>query len=393
VSAEIGLAVMLLVAAGLLVRSVQRLVEENPGFRPEGVLSASIEVPERQYREWTAVARFYADFGQALRQTPGVSAAGLTNIAPLSPGWRVPFLIEGRPRPREEDAPRAQHISVDEAYFQSLAVPLRSGRWFTERDTADAPGVIVINETMARVFWPGEDALGRRIISFARQVGPLGRALIADSQYEIVGIAADVKNASLQNATEPAIFYPQRQFPFRSMHLFVRGSGTAETMAGTVRDALRRLDPSLPLSRVITLERLVGEAIDRPRFLTTVMSAFAVLALTLSALGIYGVLSYTVSQRQQELSVRMALGAERSAIVWLVVRQGLVLAAAGLAAGAAGGYGLGRLLSGLLYGVTPADPATFATVLGAVGVVALIACSLPARRAASTNLPGALRGD
>jgi ABC-type antimicrobial peptide transport system permease subunit len=144
---------------------------------------------------------------------------------------------------------------------------------------------------------------------------------------------------------------------------------------------------------VITLERLVGEAIDRPRFLTTVMSAFAVLALTLSALGIYGVLSYTVSQRQQELSVRMALGAERSAIVWLVVRQGLVLAAAGLAAGAAGGYGLGRLLSGLLYGVTPADPVTFATVLGAVGVVALIACSLPARRAASTNLPGALRGD
>jgi predicted permease len=391
VSAEIGLAVTLLIAAGLLVRSVQRLVNENPGFKAEGVLSATVELPERQYREWTAVARFYSDLGQALRETPGVSAAGLTNVAPLSPGWRVPFLIVGQPRPREEDAPRAQHISVDESYFQSLAVPLKAGRWFTERDTQDAPGVIVINETMARAFWPGENALGRRIISFARQVGPLGRTLIGDSQYEIVGIAADVKNASLQNATEPAIFYSQRQFPFRNMHLFVRGSGNAEAVAGVVRDALRRLDPSLPLSRVTTLERLLGEAIDRPRFLTTVMSAFAALALTLSALGIYGVLSYSVSQRQQELSVRMALGAERRAIVWLVVRQGLALAAAGLAAGAAGGYGLGRLLSGLLYGVTPADPATFAAVLAAVGIVALIACSLPARRAASADLLNALR--
>ena len=140
---------------------------------------------------------------RALRENQGVSAAGLTNVPPLSPGWRVPFLIEGRPRPKEEDAPRAQHVSVDESYFQSLGVPLRSGRWFTERDAADAPGVVVINETLARAYWPGEDPIGRHIVSFARQIGPLGRALIADSRYEIVGIASDVKNASLQNATEP----------------------------------------------------------------------------------------------------------------------------------------------------------------------------------------------
>ena len=221
----------------------------------------------------------------------------------------------------------------------------------------------------------------------------MGRSLLADSRYEIVGITADIKNASLQNATEPAIFYSQRQFPFRNMHLFVRGPGTTTALTAAMRDAVRQLDPALPLSRVNTLERLVGETIDRPRMLTAIMSVFAALALALSAIGIYGVLSYSVSQRRQELSVRMALGAERGSIVWLVVRQGLALAAAGLSAGAAGGYVLGRLLSGLLYGVTPTDPPTFAAVLVAVALVVLVACSLPARRAASTDLLSALRGD
>jgi putative ABC transport system permease protein len=393
VAAEVALAVMLLVAAGLLVRSVQRLVGEDPGFQPSGVLTASIELPERQYQDWPSVARFYGELGEALRGHPGISAAGLTNVPPLSPGWRVPFLIEGRPRPREEDAPRAQHVSVDESYFQSLVVPLRSGRWFTERDAADAPGVVVINESLARAYWPGEDPVGRHIVSFARQIGPLGRTLIADSRYEIVGILADVKNASLQNAIEPAMFYPQRQFPFRSMHLLVRGTASPDALIDIVRNTVRRIDPGLPLSRVTTLERMLGETIDRPRMLRTVMSVFAVLALALSALGIYSVLSYSVNQRRQELSVRMALGAEPGTIVWLVIRQGLVLAAVGLTIGAAGGYVLGRLLSSLLFGVTPADLPTFATVLITVAFVALVAGSLPARRAAATDLVVALRGD
>ena len=202
-----------------------------------------------------------------------------------------------------------------------------------------------------------------------------------------------MKNASLQNATEAAIFYPQRQFPFRSMHMFVRGTGTPETLTGIVRDAVRQLDPGLPLSRVTTLERLVGETIDRPRMLTTVMSVFAVLALTLSALGIYGVLSYSVSQRRQELSVRMALGAEPGTIVWLVVRQGLVLAAAGLAIGAAGGYALGRLLSGPPVRRDAYRSTDIRRRPLTVAFVALVACSLPARRAAATDLLSALRGE
>jgi putative ABC transport system permease protein len=393
VAAEICLAVMLLVAAGLLMRSVQRLTRENPGFVREGVLTASLELPQRQYPEWTSVARFYSDVARTLRDSPGVESVGLTNVLPLSPGWRVPLLIEGRPRPREEDAPRVQHMTVDESYFRAIGVALKAGRWLSERDNEDAPGVILINESFAKAYWPGQDPVGQHIISFARNIGPLGRTLVADSRYEIVGVVADVKNASLQNATEPALFYSQRQFPFRSMHLLVRGPATTSALADVVRSAVRRHDPSLPLSRLGTLERLVGETLDRPRMLTTLMSVFAALALALSALGIYGVLSYAVSQRRQELSVRMALGAEPGAIVWLVVRQGLVLASVGLVAGAAGGYVLGRLLSGLLYGVTPTDPATFAAVLAAVGFVAFVACSLPARRAASTDLLGALRGD
>ena len=277
-----------------------------------------------------------------------------------------------------------------------MGVPLLRGRWLQERDNADRPdshGVVLINETLAKAYWPGEDPIGRMITSYARVIGPLGRSLIRDSRYEVVGVVADVKNASLQNATEPAIFYPQRQFPFRRMHLVVRGRGSAESLTSVVRDAVRRLDPSLPLSAVTTLDRVVGDTIDRPRMLTTVMSAFALLALSLAALGIYGVLSYAVNQRRQELSVRMALGADPRTIVWLVVRQGLTLAAGGVAAGAAGGYLLGRLLSGLLYGVTPTDAPTFGIVIAAVGAVAIAACVLPARRAAATDLLDALRGE
>ena len=396
VVAEVGLAVMLLIAAGLLVRTVQHLVRQDPGFVSSGVLTASIELPGSAYRDWPSVARFYSALATSLRANPAVTGASATNVMPLAPGWRIPFQVEGRPRPKAGDEAMVQHHSVDEAYFQTLGVPLLRGRWFEDRDNADRPdshGVVLINETLAKAYWPGEDPVGRMITSYARAIGPLGQSLIRDSRYEVVGIVGDVKNASLKNATEPAIFYTQRQFPFRNMHLVVRGHGSAESLTGAVRDAVRRLDPGLPLSGVSTLDRVVGETIDRPRMLTTVMSVFAVLALSLAALGIYGVLSYAVNQRRQELSVRMALGAEPRAIVWLVLRQGLILAAAGLASGAAGGYVLGRLLSGLLYGVTPADAPTFGIVLAVTGAVAIAACVLPARRAAATDLLDALRGE
>jgi putative ABC transport system permease protein len=393
VAAEVGLAVILLVASGLLVRSVERLVHENPGFSPTGLVTASIDLPERQYRDWESVARFYTTLGSALRESPGVSAAGLTNVLPLAPGWRVPFLIDGRPRPKEGDAPSAQHESVDEQYFQALGVQLLRGRWLSERDGTDAPGAVLINESMARAYWPGEDPVGRTIVSFARQIGPLGRTLVSNSRYEIVGVVADVKNASLRNTTEPSIFYSQRQFPFRGMHIVARGPAGAAALTSTMRDVVARIDPGLPLANVTTLDAVVGDTIDRPRVLTTVMSGFAVLALVLSALGIYGVLAYAVNQRRQELGVRIALGAGARSIVWLVIRQGLILAAVGVGVGAIGSVAIGRFLSGLLFGVTPTDPMTFVVVFGVVAAVVIVSCALPARRAASTDVLGALRGD
>lgn len=392
VAAEVGLAVILLMASGLLVRTVQRLVHENPGFSPAGLVTANIDLPERQYRDWQSVGRFYAEVGRALREEPGVTAAGMTNVLPLAPGWRIPFLIDGRPRPRQEDAPNAQHESVDEEYFQALGVQLLRGRWLSERDGADAPGAVLINESLARVYWPGEDPLGRTIVSFARQIGPLGSALIQNSRYEIVGVVADVKNASLRNTTEPSIFYSQRQFPFRGMHIVARGSSVA-ALPSTMREVVGRLDPGLPLANVQTLDAVVGDTIDRPRVLTTVMTGFAILALALSALGIYGVLAYAVNQRRQELGVRIALGAGSPSIVWLVVRQGLVLVAIGIGFGVLCSAVLGRFLSGLLFGVTPTDPTTVAAVLGVIAVVAFVSCALPARRAAGTDVLGALRGD
>jgi putative ABC transport system permease protein len=393
VVAEIGLAVMLLVGAALLGRSFQRLVQQDPGFQSARVVTVNLELPY-SYRDFKKISDFYDQLLTSLRTQPGVTDAGLANFLPLDAGWRMRFLIDGRPRPAADEAPLAQHQSVDENYFKVIGVPLLRGRLFEPHDTVDGQGVVIINEALAHREWPNEDPLGQRITTPVRYIGPMGAVLMpAATRYQIVGVVGNVKNASLSRPPEPAVYFTFRQFSFRGFNLAVKGQGDQAALVGAVRASVQRLDPNLPLSPARTLDRVMADATDRPRALMLLMGLFAALALGLAALGIYSVLSYAVSQRQQELSVRMALGAQPRDVLWLVVRQGLMLAIVGGIAGAAGALALGRTLSSLLYGVSAVDAASFSAAIVLALLTALAACLLPARRAASLDPLKGLRAE
>jgi predicted permease len=391
VVAEVGLAVMLLVGAALLARSFQRLVQQDPGFSPARAVTVNLQLPY-SYNNFRKIADFYDQLLTSLRATPGVTGAGLANFLPLDAAWRLPFLVDGRPRPT--DAPQAQNQSVDEDYFKVIGVPLLNGRFFEPRDTADAQGVVLINDALAKREWPNADPIGQHITTLVRNIGPMGTVLMpAGTKYQIVGVVANVRNASLAQAPEPAIYFTYRQFSFRGFNIVARGQGDRAPLIAAVRASVQKLDPNLPLAPARMLDRVIGDATDRPRALMLLMGVFAALALGLAALGIYSVLSYAVNQRRQELSVRMALGARPSDVLWLVVRQGLALTLVGAAAGAVGAFALGRTLSSLLYGVSSGDTLAFAAAVTLATLTALAACALPARRAASIDPLQGLRAD
>jgi putative ABC transport system permease protein len=393
VVAEVGLAVMLLVGAALLARSFERLVRQDPGFRAASVTTVNVDLPFR-YTDFTKIADFYTQLLAMLRVQPGVTDAGVANFLPLDAAWRLGFLVEGRPRPAAADAPQAQMQSVDEDYFKVIGVPLVRGRFFDGHDTVAAPGVVLINEALARREWPGDDPIGRQITTSIRFIGPMGALLMAPAtRYQVVGIVADMKNASLVSAPEPAVYFTYRQFPFRGFNLVIAGPSDPAAAAGAVRSVLARLDPNLPLSPARRLDRVIEDATDRPRALMLLMGVFAALALGLAALGIYSVMSFAVNQRRQELSVRMALGAQPRDVLWLVVKQGLRLTVAGSLAGAAGAFALGRTLSSLLYGVSSGDALAFTVAVALAAITALAACVLPARRAASIDPLEGLRAE
>jgi predicted permease len=395
VVAEIGLAVMLLVGAALLARSFERLIQQDPGFHPARVATVNLELPY-SYRDFKKIADFYDQLLTSLRADPGVAAVGLANFLPLDAAWRLAFHIEGRPTPPGQDAPQAQNQSVDEDYFKVLGVPLVRGRFFDSHDTPDALGVVIINEALARREWPDEDPVGRQITTSIRYIGPMGAVLMpATTKYQVVGVVANIKNTSLADAAEPAIYFTFRQFPFRGFNLVVKAAGVSDVPAliAALRSSVQHLDPNLPLSPGRTLARIISDATDRPRALMLLMGVFASLALGLAALGVFSVLSFAVNQRQQELSVRMALGAEPRDLIWLVVKQGLVLTMLGAAAGGIGAFALGRVLSSLLFGVSSADAGAFAVAIATATLAALVACIVPARRAASLDPLLGLRGE
>ena len=393
VMAEVALAVALVMGAGLLVRSLSNLAAEAPGFQAGPAATASLQLPDTGPYRWNQVAPFYESLLERLSARRGVESAGAANFLPFSAGWRLPFQVAGQPEAMAGEEPKVQFHTVTEGYLAAMRIPLVRGRWFDGRERAEGPGVAVINETMARRHWPGRDPVGETIRAEARQIGPMGQAQLEKLEYRVIGVVGDVRNTSLREPAEPAVYCSFRQFPFRNMFVIARGSLPAPALAAAIREELRGLDPSVPASDIRTLDQLVARHGESGRLLLALISAFGLFALLVAALGLYGVLSWAVGRRRQELSIRMALGARQGQVAWMVVRHALVLAAAGSLGGVLAAAALGRGMARFLYGVEPSDPITVAITLALVLGVSALSALLPARRASRTDLVNGLRAE
>lgn len=390
---EVALAMMLLFGAGLLIRTVSALLREDPGVRAQESLTASLVVTASAYPNWDRVEHFYSTLVANLRRHPSVLAAGAANRQPLEVASRLAFLIVGLPRPPQGEEPLAQHHTVTEGYFQAMGIPLLNGRDFDERDTVASTPVVMINQALARQYFPKENPVGRIIWSSARNIGPLGSRITKAPEHQIIGVVADVKNQSLRTAAEPAIYYTGRQFPFRSMFVVVRSNSDSAQAATIIREAVRDLDPALPVSNIRTVQRVLQQSVDQPRFLMYLMTGFALLALVLACFGVYGLLSYDVAQQRKEISVRMALGASPGKVLRHVLARGMKLTGLGMIAGVTGAIASGRLMSALLYGVNYTDATTFGVVIGAVAAIAFLACIVPGRAASIVDPVTGLRSE
>jgi predicted permease len=390
VVAEVTLAAMLVIGGGLLIRSFWQLQLVDPGFRPRGLLTMEVSLPEASYPGPAPVAAFVDRLSERLAALPGVeSAAVISGLPPRRELDANDMVLEGVPKdpkgPRH-NADFWQFATRD--VFRTLRIPLVAGRFFTAQDGAQGSGVAVINERMAHTFWPGQDPVGRRIKSYGRDARWL----------TIVGVAHDVKQQGLDQKTGTEVYFLVSQVPANrvddppsTFHVVLRTARDPLLLAGPAQAAIHGLDPSLPVAHVETMDRVVGRSMARLRFVTLLVLLFAAVALVLAAVGTYGVLAQSVEQRTREIGVRMALGAEVGGILAMVLRQGLGLAAAGLVLGLSLALALRRVLASLLFGVSPADPATFTGVAALLALVAAAACYLPARRAAAIAPAVALR--
>jgi predicted permease len=373
VIAEVALALVLLVGAGLLMRSFWKLQQADPGFTAERVLTASLSLPGARYREAPKVAAFQEQLLERLAALPDVQVAGLTSDLPWT-GYdeNAGFNIEGR-APSPDDGPSARYHFVSADYFRAIGVPLLEGRPFNAADRQGAPRVVLINQSLAERYWPGESAVGKRF-TFAAQPKE------AD-WFTIVGVVGDVKDFPTSAAAAPAFYWSMLQQTPRQMILTVRTTAEPLKLAEALRNEVRSLDQNLPLADVQTLATVAASAVANQRFTLWLVGLFALTAMVLAAVGIYSVLSYLVAQRKHEIGVRLALGAQTSDVLRLVIGQGMTLALSGVGLGLAGAFGLTRLMQKLLYGVSATDLWTFSAIALLLTTVALLACWIPARRA------------
>jgi putative ABC transport system permease protein len=385
---QVSIAVMLVIGAGLLIKSFWLLQRVDPGFRAEGVLSAALTLPNSKYADPVKINNFHKQLLDRVSTLPGVKTATIAYDHPLQSGYVDSFQIEGRVPSSDNQSASANFIPVGPNYFDTVSVQLVAGRKFTTLDDQDHPGVAIVNESFVRHYFPNENALGQRL-------KPAPPARIWNNQrltsFEIVGIVRDVKLAGLEAPSEPAYYLPASQAPLQDMILLVRTTTDPLSLVGAVRGAVLSIDPSQPISNVSTLEKVVDESVAQRRLNMLLMGLFGGLAMLLSAVGIYGLLSHAVTQRTQEMGIRMALGAQVSDVLKLVLKQGMMLALAGEVIGLIGALALTRLMRGLLFGVTPNDATTFVIVISILSIVALLACYLPARRATKVDPLIALR--
>jgi putative ABC transport system permease protein len=384
VVSELAIAVILLVGAGLLIQSLWRLRQVSPGFESENLLTLVVGIPEVKYPT-EKQAQFYRELVARVQSLPGVRSAGAVIPLPLSGDmFRISFETEGRPVAKG-DQPSADFFAIGDGYFKTLGVSMLQGRDFNERDNKQAPAVIIVNQAFARKFFPNEDPIGKRIKP--------GISTDTDkpAMREIVGVVSDVRNRNLSSELRPGYFLPAAQIPFNQMTMVVRTTNDPHSVITAVQNEVHAMDRELPVFNVKTMDEYISATVAAPRFNATLLLIFATVALVLTIVGLYGVMSYSVAQRTNEIGIRMALGAQTRDVLRLIVSQGFKLVLLGLAIGLAGAFALMRVIASLLFGVTTKDPLTFAVVAVLLGLVALLACYVPARRATRLDPLSALR--
>ncbi|HEY6554516.1 MAG TPA: ABC transporter permease, partial [Vicinamibacteria bacterium] len=375
VVSEVALSLVMLIGAGLLVQSLRNMQSFDPGFRSERVLTLSFRLPPTKYAEGEPVSAFFREAIAGIRAIPGVEAAALVRAVPLSGNYATTgYRIEGRPEPTPGQEPQAGSNIVTPNYFETMGIPIQKGRDFTDHDDAKSPRVVVVNETLAALGWPGVDPVGQRL-----------RLQGTEGWHTVIGVVGDVKHRRLSEPRQAQVYTAHYQDPKIFACVVARTSSDPVAFADPVRKAIWAVDKDQPVWSVLPLEVVLGRTLAPTKLLLFLLGAFALLALVLASVGIYGLLSYAVAQRRQEIGIRMALGARAGQVVRLVVRQGLTLVLGAVLAGLALAALLSRLLRSLLFGVGPADPATFAICAVLLFAVALAACWLPARRAARVD--------
>ena len=376
---EIALAVVLLIGAGLMLKSFQRLTDVNPGFNADNLLTMAVGLPFVRYEDPVKQVAFFDQALQRVRSLPGVVAAGAcTSLPPSYIQQSEGFAIEGRPAESEAQQPTALYMPATPGYLEALGVPLVRGRTIADADTAQAPGVVVINQTLASRFFPNADPIGHRMT-------------LSGVVRTIVGVVGDAKYQGLGVEAGPQTYVPHAQSPFPGMRIIVRTTVEPSTLISSVRAQIQSVDSEEGPTRLAPMTELLSQSVAQPRFNTFLIGLFAALAFVLAAIGIYGVINYDVTQRTNEIGVRMALGAQPRDVLRLILRKGLLLTLGGVAAGLAGAILLTRFLTGLLFEIKPSDPLTYATVAGLLALVAIAACLIPARRATKVDPLVALR--
>ena len=383
VISEVALSLVLLIGAGLLFRSFLGLLKTNPGFNPESVLTMNLNLPQAKYKDDSQRAAFYTDLIERVKSLPGIQSAAVVNYIPLGgANSSDDFLVEGQPEPPPGRENEGRYRVCSPSYFQTMGIAILKGRPFTEQDQAGAKPVIIVNETLARRYWPDGDALGKRM----RLYGPLDKA----PWMEVVGIAQDVKH-ELNSPVTPDFYLPHKQDAWNAMVLVARTAVDPASMAGPIRQQVLALDKDQPVYDVYTMNEVRAISVTLYTFGFAMIGIFATVALVLAAIGIYGVMAFAVTQRTQEIGIRMAMGARSADVLKLIVSDGMSLALMGIVAGLAGALAITRLMASLLFNVSPTDVVTFALVTAGLLLVALAACYLPARRATKVDPLVALR--